>query len=144
MKVYRLLRVTQIVGWTTGWEGDSPIVGEKVRRERRWTSAGATPSGDGRTGANDLSRRITMNTELLNTFPSEDGDAYTRRELLDAISEQRTTGTPLVRKFTFNRFNIVLDFETNQALLEDDLTVGSEGDYKIDLAEFERALQQHK
>jgi hypothetical protein len=85
-----------------------------------------------------------MNTELLNTFLSEDGDAYARRELLDAISQQRTTGTPLARKYTFNRFNLILDFETNQALLEDDLTVGPEGEYKIDLAKFERALQQCK
>jgi hypothetical protein len=45
---------------------------------------------------------FTKNAESLSTSLSEDGDAHARHKLLDAISEQKTTGTPLVRKYTFD------------------------------------------
>jgi hypothetical protein len=34
--------IPHCLGFVTNW--DWPIVGEKVRRERRWTPAGATPA----------------------------------------------------------------------------------------------------
>jgi hypothetical protein len=82
-----------------------------------------------------------MNAKLLDIFLSEDGDAHARQKLLDSIREQRTTGTPLVREFNFNRFNVTLNFETKQVFLEDDLTTGPEGERKFSLDEFEKALQ---
>jgi hypothetical protein len=85
-----------------------------------------------------------MNAELLNTFLSEDGDAHSRQKLLDAIRKQRPPGAPMVREFTFNRFNVTLDFEGKQVSLQDDLTVGPQGEYKLSLDEFEKALQERK
>jgi hypothetical protein len=85
-----------------------------------------------------------MNTELLNIFLSEDGDAHARHKLLNAIREQKTAGTPVVREFTFNRFKVTLDFEAKKASLQDDLTVGPQGEYKVSLDEFEKALQKPK
>jgi len=82
-----------------------------------------------------------MNAELSNTFFSEDGDAHVCHKLLDAIRQQRATGLPLVREFKFNRFNVTLDFEKKQVSLQDDLTVDSEGEYKLGLDEFEKLLQ---
>ena len=83
-----------------------------------------------------------MNTELLYTFLSEDGDAHVRQKLLNAIREQRATGNRLIQEFNFNRFNILLDFDAKQASLRDDLTVGPEGEHKLGLDEFEKALQE--
>ena len=83
-----------------------------------------------------------MNAELLNTFLSEDGDANVRPKLLDAILKQRAAGTPMIREFTFNRFIVTLDFETRQVLLQDDLTVGPQGEYRLGLEKFERALRE--
>lgn len=85
-----------------------------------------------------------MHTELLNIFLSEDGDAHARHKLLNAIREQKATGAPMVRKFTFNRFNVTLDFEANNVSLQDDLTVEPQGEYKLSLDEFENALQKPK
>ena len=85
-----------------------------------------------------------MNAELLNIFLSEDGDAHARDKLLDSISKQRATATPLVHEFTFNRFNVTLDFEAKKVSLQDDLTVGPQGEYELSLDEFEKALQEPK
>lgn len=85
-----------------------------------------------------------MNTELLNTFLSEDGDAHARHKLLDGIRKQRASGAPTVREFTFNRFKVTLDFEAKQVSLQDDLTVGPQGEYKLGLDEFEKALQERE
>jgi hypothetical protein len=81
-----------------------------------------------------------MNTKLLDTFLSEDGDAYARHKLLDAIRKQRATGTPLVSKFTFNRFNVTLDYEAKTVSLQDDLAVDPDGEYNFKLDEFEKAV----
>jgi hypothetical protein len=85
-----------------------------------------------------------MNTELLNIFLSEDGDAHARHKLLNAIHVQKATGTPMVCEFTFNRFNVTLDFEARKVSLHDDLTVDPQGEYMLSLDEFEKALQKPK
>ncbi len=55
-----------------------------------------------------------MNEKLLSEFLSEEADPYVRRKLLDAIREQRVLGVPTVKEYTFDRFNISLDFETKE------------------------------
>jgi hypothetical protein len=82
-----------------------------------------------------------MNAELLNIFLSEDGDAHARHKLLNAIREQKATSAPMVRKFTFNRFNVTLNFEAKKVSLQDDLTIDPQGEYNLSLDEFEKALQ---
>jgi hypothetical protein len=61
-----------------------------------------------------------MNTNLLDTFLEEDGDAHARRKLLDTIREQKTSRATIVRKYAFNRFNVTVDFGTKVVVLEDD------------------------
>jgi len=85
-----------------------------------------------------------MNAELLNIFFSEDGDAHACQKLLDSIRKQGATGSRMVLEFTFNRFNVTLDFEAKVVSLQDDLTVGPQGEYKLSLDEFEKALHEHK
>ncbi|MEI6196501.1 MAG: hypothetical protein WCS42_19445 [Verrucomicrobiota bacterium] len=81
-----------------------------------------------------------MNSKLLASFLSEDGDAQARRKLLDTIREHKTTRATVVRKYTFNRFKVTLDFGTDYVTLEDDLTIGPQGEYKLGVEEFEKAL----
>ena len=85
-----------------------------------------------------------MNTELLNIFLSEDGDTHAGQKLLSAIGTQRAAGSPMMRKFTFNRFNVTLDFEAKVVFLQDDLTVGPQGEYKLSMSEFEKALRERR
>ena len=69
-----------------------------------------------------------MNAKLLDEFLSEEGDDLATGRLLAAIHEQRTRAAPTVQKYTFNRFNVTLDFETKKVSLEDDLTVDLSGE----------------
>jgi hypothetical protein len=85
-----------------------------------------------------------MNAELLNTFFSEDGDVHARQKLLEAIHKQGVSGAPMVQELIFNRFKITLDFEGKQVSLQDDLTVGPPGEFKLNMDEFKKALQEHK
>ena len=85
-----------------------------------------------------------MNAQLLDQFLSEDCDAHVHRKLLTAIHKQRASGVPGVQRYTFNRFNITLNFVTKQVSLEDDLAVGPQGEYKLGIEEFEEILQKRK
>ncbi|MDB6068687.1 MAG: hypothetical protein JWR26_4895 [Pedosphaera sp.] len=82
-----------------------------------------------------------MNDKVLEQFLSEDGEAHVRRKLLDAIHSQSLAGSPLLKKYSFNRFIVSLDFETKQVTIEDDLTTGAQGEYKLGMQEFAKALQ---
>ena len=55
---------------------------------------------------------MTMHNELLELFLKEDCDEYAQRDLLTAIEAKWATNG--VEDFTFNRFNIRLDFEGKQ------------------------------
>ena len=85
-----------------------------------------------------------MNAKLLDTFLSEDGDAHARQKLLEAIHKQGVNGTPMVLEFTFNRFKVTLDFEGKQVSLQDDLTAGPPGEFKLNMDGFKNALQERK
>jgi hypothetical protein len=85
-----------------------------------------------------------MDAKLLYTFLAEDGDVHARRKILDAIRERKMSGAADVQKYMFNRFNVTLDFGTKEVVLEDDLTVGPQGEYKLSVEEFEKALQNRK
>ena len=84
-----------------------------------------------------------MNTKILDAFLSEDGDAQARHKLLDTIREHKSPHAT-IQKYAFNRFNVTLDFEAKKVLLEDDLTVNPQGEYKLGMEEFEKALQERK
>ena len=60
-----------------------------------------------------------MNDKLLEVFLKEDCDSHAQSVLLTSIRAK--TGTDGIEDFTFNRFNIRLNFGTNQAVIDDEL-----------------------
>ncbi|MBS0171504.1 MAG: hypothetical protein JSR62_14230 [Nitrospira sp.] len=85
-----------------------------------------------------------MNTDLLDAFFLEDGDAYARHKLLEAIRECKKMHAGVVREYAFNRFNVTLNFEAREVTLGDDLTVGPQGEYRLSIEEFEKMLLERK
>jgi hypothetical protein len=77
-----------------------------------------------------------MNESLLREFMDEDCDQDARRELLAAIQESKFQPERVKRSYTFNRFKVTLDFHAGQVLIEDDPTVGQEGEYTLRLEAF--------
>lgn len=80
----------------------------------------------------------TMN--LLNQFLNEDATAYVRQQLLDAIDSGLKQNQ--VKEFTFNRFNVRIDFGRQTVMLEDDLDASDEGKMEISLPVFVKALRE--
>jgi hypothetical protein len=91
-----------------------------------------------------ISYQPPMIAKLLDIFLAEDGDVYVRHKLLDAICNYRTGGMSVVRKYTFNRFNVTLDFEKNEVTVEDDLMLDQKSECKLSVEEFEKALLEHQ
>jgi hypothetical protein len=81
-----------------------------------------------------------MNSALLSEFLAEEGSLEIREKLLVSIREPDSRAA---LKFTFNRFNIILDYEKKEVTVEDDLTVGPEGEFNLGFEEFVRALQEN-
>jgi hypothetical protein len=63
-------------------------------------------------------------------------DEYLRNLLLEAIARGQTEGT---RYFTFNIFNVLLDYDRGLATVEDELNAGRM--CRIEIAEFEERLR---
>lgn len=74
-----------------------------------------------------------MNNELLEMFMQEDCDQHAKSVLLASISAK--TGTDGREDFTFNRFNVRLDFSTSEAVIDDDLNP-SDGECRLSLTTF--------
>lgn len=76
---------------------------------------------------------------LLREFLDEDCDAPTTQRLLEKIREHE--GSNISRDYTFNRFNLCLDFSEKRVRIEDDLNPGAEGETELSLAVFKSALE---
>lgn len=74
-----------------------------------------------------------MNEELLEVFLKEDCDKHAQSVLLTAIRAKG--GTAVVEDFTFNRFNVRLDFSADEAVVDDDLNP-ADGECRLPLASF--------
>ena len=74
-----------------------------------------------------------MNDELLELFIKEDCDQHAQSVLLSAISAK--TDTACIEDFTFNRFNVRLDFGVEEAVIDDDLNP-ADGEYRLPLNSF--------
>ena len=77
---------------------------------------------------------------LLREFIEEESEEAVRHQLLAEIATHGTTKTEVLREFTYNRFNVYLDFERQEARIEDELDVSDEGTCSMSLAEFATAL----
>jgi len=74
-----------------------------------------------------------MNDELLELFIKEDCDQHAQSVLLAAIKAK--SGTTAVEDFTFNRFNVRLDFNADEAVIDDDLNP-ADGECRLPLNGF--------
>lgn len=77
-----------------------------------------------------------MNNALFEVFLTEDCDAHVRHRLGEAVRQQGETCGKVCQKFTFNRFNVTLDFQAQLVTLEDDLNIDADGKCHISMAEF--------
>ena len=83
-----------------------------------------------------------MNEKLLQSFLNEEGSDHVRKLLLGRISDCRTGASTGVHKYEFNRFNVTIDCESDQASIEDDLNPAPKGQGSWPLEKFESALWQ--
>lgn len=74
-----------------------------------------------------------MNNEILGLFLSEDCDKHAQKVLLHAIRTK--SGTSGVKNFTFNRFNVRLNYALNEAVIDDEINPG-DGEFRLPLGEF--------
>ena len=74
-----------------------------------------------------------MSEELLKLFLEEDCDLHAQSILLAAIRAKK--GTDGIQDFTFNRFNVRLDFANGEAVLDDDLNPDY-GEHRLPLDNF--------
>jgi len=74
-----------------------------------------------------------MNDELLELFIKEDCDQHAQAVLLTSIRAK--TGTDGTEDFTFNRFNVRLDFGNKEAVIDDDLNP-VDGECRIPIERF--------
>jgi hypothetical protein len=74
-----------------------------------------------------------MKNELMELFIKEDCDRHAQTVLLSAIKAK--SGTEAVEDFTFNRFNVRLDFSANEAVVDDDLNP-ADGECRLPLHDF--------
>lgn len=74
-----------------------------------------------------------MSENLLKLFLDEDCDKHAQSVLLAAIKIKR--GTDGIEDFTFNRFNVRLDFANDLAMIDDDLNPDY-GERKLSLDDF--------
>jgi hypothetical protein len=82
-----------------------------------------------------------MNENLLRQFLDEDCDEQSRRKLLRDIRDSKAHPGLTEKSYTFNRFNLTLKFYAAEAVIQDDLRVGPEGDYTLGLDIFAKALE---
>lgn len=83
-----------------------------------------------------------MTSTLLDQFLAEE---CTReiRGLIQTGLEDGIRGTgPRKRRFEFNRFELMLDFDSGEVLLEDVLDAGDSGAQRIPIAEFTAAIEE--
>lgn len=76
---------------------------------------------------------------LLSQFVGEEFSKAAFAKLLADMQE--CSGTQNRRSYTFNRFNIHLDFESEIALIEDDLNPDENGEMELHLSDFRSALK---
>jgi hypothetical protein len=80
---------------------------------------------------------------LLNEFLAQDCDAAVRQNLLAEITNYGTARVDVVRKFTLNRFNVRLDFQSGEVKVEDELDTREQGSCSLSLTDFTAALDSH-
>ena len=81
-----------------------------------------------------------MNHKILKSFLEEEANAHVRKLLLRRISDCQTGAAIGCHKYEFNRFMVTIDCDAKEAVIEDDLTPGADGQGRWSLSEFGSAL----
>jgi hypothetical protein len=79
-----------------------------------------------------------MNTSLLEEFLAQECTPHVRRLLADAIADTLTSH----HRFEFNRFEVTIDRNSNEVVLEDVLDTSPAGVNRLSLARFAAVLSQ--
>jgi len=82
-----------------------------------------------------------MSARLLDEFISEECTPYTRGLLEAALEAARAGRGPKRKSFEFNRFEITLDVDAEEVLLQDVLNPAQSGEIRLPLVEFYEALK---
>lgn len=86
-----------------------------------------------------------MEQNLLEVYlASEDCTENIRRMLMEEIENMKAADFGIIREYEFNRFNLRMDSEKNEALIEDDLMMEEPDQIVIDLDEFYEALSKRQ
>lgn len=83
-----------------------------------------------------------MKVRLLEEFLSEECTPYVQGLLEEALEEARAGRGPKRRRFEFNRFEVTLDVDGEEVVLEDVLDPGQSGEGSLPLHEFFEALNR--
>lgn len=75
--------------------------------------------------------------DVLREFLEEECGAGIR----EILSREMTTPSSQRREFTFNRFNVTIDHQAAEVIIQDDLEPGPEGEFRMPSTEFARVLQ---
>ena len=79
-----------------------------------------------------------MNKLLTKEFLEQDCDIGIQHMLIKTIEEY--SGQDVVRDFIFNRFNIILNFQAEHVMIQDNLNTGEDGECIISLSVFQKIL----
>lgn len=79
-----------------------------------------------------------MNTSLLEEFLAQECTPHVRRLLVDAIADTLTA----YHRFEFNRFEVTIDRNSNEVVIEDVLDTSPEGVNRLSIVRFTAALSQ--
>lgn len=81
-----------------------------------------------------------MKATLLEQFLAEECTSYVRDLVRTGVEEARSSAGPRRKRFEFNRFEITLDIDKDEVLIEDVLDATTAGAQRIPLVEFSSAL----
>ena len=79
---------------------------------------------------------------LLERFLTSDCDIDVREQLIGDINMRANAGASR-REYTFNRFNVVIDFDDEIVWIEDDLDPSDGGGQSLPLSLFTEGLKTH-
>ena len=79
-----------------------------------------------------------MSDSLLDQFVEYEMNPTVRQLLKDAMADPEPRKA--LREFTFDRFNVTLDFERRVAVVDDELDPSPAGSVEMDLEQFDRLL----
>ena len=83
-----------------------------------------------------------MHKSLIDQFLEEDFNESNNNQLFKDCNDLITQD--IQREYTFNRFNLKINFGNNEVILDDDLNMENDGQVTFDLNEFIKLIKKNK